>query len=114
MNSRIALITGAAQGIGLACAHALAAHDFKAIAVDIQDGVIQEAADAVGKGAVGLTCDISSPESVTALLDQVEADKRPYGRIIREKLAGEVPNPRICVSKATEKELQTLLTDASD
>lgn len=82
MNSRIALVTGAAQGIGLACAHALAADDFKVIAVDIQDGAIQEAANAVGKGTVGLTCDISSPESVTALFDQVEADHGPVHALV--------------------------------
>ncbi|MEM7709780.1 MAG: SDR family oxidoreductase [Pseudomonadota bacterium] len=71
---RIALITGAAQGIGLACAEALAEDGSTPILVDIKDDVRDAAANLGGHGYV---CDMGDPAAIAALFDAVEAAHGP-------------------------------------
>ena len=61
MAQKIALVTGAAQGIGLACAQALARDGGKVVAVDIQRETVNAAAQDTGHGAVGYHCDLPVP-----------------------------------------------------
>ncbi len=68
----LALVTGGAQGIGLACAQALATDGHKIILADIQDGVVQDAATSLGGDAVGITCDMSDLSAVNAMFDEIE------------------------------------------
>ncbi|MEM9341734.1 MAG: SDR family oxidoreductase [Pseudomonadota bacterium] len=79
MAQRIALVTGGAQGIGLACAKALRADGCSIVLADIKADVT-EAADQLG--AVGLTYDIGEPEQVTALFDRIEADHGPVSVLV--------------------------------
>lgn len=75
---RLALVTGAAQGIGYACAEALTEDNARVILVDIkQDGVIA-AAEKLGNGAVGLSCDMGDPQQILAMFDKVE---REHGNV---------------------------------
>ncbi|MEM7490436.1 MAG: SDR family NAD(P)-dependent oxidoreductase [Pseudomonadota bacterium] len=76
---RIALITGAAQGIGLACAEALAEDGAKVILVDIQDKVRDAAATL---GGAGYVCDMADPDAVLALFDTVEAEHGPVQTLV--------------------------------
>ncbi|MEM7641956.1 MAG: SDR family oxidoreductase [Pseudomonadota bacterium] len=76
---RIALITGAAQGIGYACAEALAEDGCKVILVDIK----AEVRDAAAKlGGAGYVCDMGDPAQITALFDAVEADHGPVHTLV--------------------------------
>ena len=70
----IALVTGAAQGIGLACAQALAADGCRIIAADINGDGARDAAAAIGEDALGYACDMGDANAVHALFDQIEAD----------------------------------------
>jgi 3-oxoacyl-[acyl-carrier protein] reductase len=75
MKDRVALVTGASQGIGRACALALAAGGAKVVAAARQQeklaAVVGEIAASGGTAwAVGL--DVSSPDSVRAALAQAE------------------------------------------
>ncbi|MDD9716101.1 SDR family oxidoreductase [Dinoroseobacter sp. PD6] len=67
----LALITGGAQGIGYACAEALAAEGARIILADIQDSV-QEAAARLG--GAGYPCDMGDAAAVGALFDRIEAE----------------------------------------
>lgn len=82
MADNIALVTGSAQGIGYACAEALAELGAKPILVDINADKVQQAAKQLGQGAAAYTCDIGVPEQIEALFDQVEADHGPVTALV--------------------------------
>ena len=69
-DGKIAVVTGAAQGIGLACAEKLHAEGAKVVMGDVQGDKVAEAAaalDASGATAIGMACDVSSQAEVNAL-----------------------------------------------
>lgn len=81
MNDKrpIALVTGGAQGIGLACAKAIA-NDLNArvVLADINAEGVVKAAEDLGNGAVGLMCDMGDEQAVSGLFDTIEKD---YGYV---------------------------------
>lgn len=79
MTDRIALVTGGAQGIGYACAEALAEDGFHIVLADIKDSVTEAASRLGGKGYV---CDMSRPDQVTALFDRIEAEVGPVSALV--------------------------------
>ncbi len=78
-DTPIAVVTGAAQGIGLACAEALSEDGYKVILVDIQDSV-REAAATVG--GVGMVCDMGDVDAISAMFDTVEAEHGPVAALV--------------------------------
>lgn len=70
----IALVTGAARGIGFACAEALTEDGFLCVLADIDEAGTQEAAAKIGQGAVGMGCDVGDAKAVHALFDRIEAE----------------------------------------
>ncbi|MEP2639290.1 MULTISPECIES: SDR family oxidoreductase [Roseobacteraceae] len=76
----LALITGAAQGIGLACAEALIDEGYDVILSDINaDGVA-----AAGKtlGAPAIVCDMGDLAQVEAMFAQIAADHGPLTALV--------------------------------
>lgn len=82
MSEKIALITGSAQGIGYACAQALAELGAKPVLVDINTAKVNEAAEKLGNGAVAYTCDMGEPAQIESLFDQVESDHGPVSALV--------------------------------
>jgi len=82
MAEKIALVTGAAQGIGYACAEALAEDGYKIVLVDINADGVNEAAQRLGGGAVGLACDMGEPDAIHALFERVEAETGPVAALV--------------------------------
>ena len=80
-DQKIALVTGAAQGIGFACAEAIAESGAKMVLADINaDGV--EAAAAKIPGAVAMTVDMGDTAAVSALFDRIEAEVGPVSVLV--------------------------------
>lgn len=69
-----ALVTGGAQGIGYACAEALAADGHGIILADINAEGVQEAAARLGGNTIAMTCDMGDADAVLAMFDRIEAE----------------------------------------
>ncbi|MFG3708935.1 3-oxoacyl-ACP reductase FabG [Micromonospora sp. NPDC047670] len=71
---RVAVVTGAARGIGAATAHRLAAEGAAVAVVDLDAERSRAVADeitAAGGRAVGIGCDVTDPDAVAATTDRV-------------------------------------------
>ncbi len=69
LSGKIAVITGAAGGIGAATARAMAADGARVVVADVKagEGTVQEIV-ALGGKAVSIACDVAEPDQVTALV----------------------------------------------
>jgi len=81
-DTKIALVTGAAQGIGFACAEAIAETGARMILADINQDGVEAAAEKLGDGAVGMVCDMGDPGQITAMFDKIEADVGPVSTLV--------------------------------
>lgn len=69
LAGKVAVITGAAGGIGAATARAMAADGARVVVADVKagEGTVQEIV-ALGGEAVSIACDVADPDQVTALV----------------------------------------------
>ncbi|MFD1147862.1 2,3-dihydro-2,3-dihydroxybenzoate dehydrogenase [Saccharothrix hoggarensis] len=85
MRDRIALVTGAAGGIGAAVARTLAARGATVAAVDRDPARLAEAVDklvAEGLAVTGYTADVTDHAEVDALVDRVERETGPVDSLV--------------------------------
>lgn len=70
LNGKVAVVTGAASGIGRSMATRFAAEGMKVVMADIEQGPLDEAVAAMPAGAevVSTRCDVSSATDIEALL----------------------------------------------
>jgi NAD(P)-dependent dehydrogenase (short-subunit alcohol dehydrogenase family) len=78
MTAKIALVTGAGSGIGRAAALALAKADFTVVLAGRRLPRLEQVAREAGSGTVGMTADVTDPESVDALFARIAKD---FGRL---------------------------------
>lgn len=76
--SQIAVITGAGRGVGRITAITLAKKGWTVVVAGRDKGAIDAVAKEAGGASVGIVCDVSNPDSVKSLFDQV---KTTFGRI---------------------------------
>lgn len=77
---KVVLVTGAAQGIGLACAARLLAEGARVALLDRDGAAAQAAAGRLGEGAMAIAADLAglAPETARAIVAQVSAR---FGRL---------------------------------
>jgi gluconate 5-dehydrogenase len=81
LNGRVALVTGAAQGLGRAMALALAEAGADTFLADRNEDGVRQTADAVkraGRRAIAHRCDVSDPEQIRDLFQRLDTE---YGQL---------------------------------
>ena len=74
LDGRLALVTGAGSGIGLATAVALADHGARVLLVDRDEAALARAAESI-RGSRSLRCDVSDADAMQRLADEVLASE---------------------------------------
>lgn len=77
-NETVAIVTGAADGIGWATAQRLAADGYHVALLDLRGEAVSARAVELGSAHIGLACDVTSEASVTAAIASVMVK---FGRI---------------------------------
>ena len=78
----IALVTGGAQGIGYACAEAIAESGARIVLADINGEGVDAAAENLGGDTLGIACDMGDPGQISALFDRIERDCGPVSILV--------------------------------
>lgn len=78
LQDTVVIVTGAGQGIGRAIAEKLDAEGAAVAVTDVDETAARETAAGLGGAAVGIGADVTSRESVTAMVEQVHTQ---FGRI---------------------------------
>jgi 3-oxoacyl-[acyl-carrier protein] reductase len=108
LTGRVAVLTGAASGIGRATAHVLSAAGATVVLGDIDEKGAQATADAVasaGGSALPVRTDVTQRADVDALVDRAAGE---YGRVdIMGNIAG-VPHNKM-VADVTDEEFERIL-----
>lgn len=109
MSSPTAMITGAARGIGQACAVALARQGFDIVAADVLDtGETAAAVRELGRQALGVSCDVTSDADRRAAVD---AARRTFGRLdALVNNAGVAPKAREDILAASEESFDFVIS----
>jgi NAD(P)-dependent dehydrogenase (short-subunit alcohol dehydrogenase family) len=73
-EQRVAVVTGAAKGLGFADAQRLATGGYAVVVADLDGAPATEAAETLGGGAIGIQTDVADPAAVDDLFARVDRD----------------------------------------
>lgn len=84
LDGKVAVVTGAAQGLGLAVARMFAEHGARVVIGDLDQARCEEAAASIGGAdvAIGRACDVVDAEAVDALIATAESEFGPLGVMV--------------------------------
>jgi len=83
LEGKVAVITGAAQGIGAAYAEGMAAQGAKVVVTDVADtSAVVERIKAAGGSAIGCHTDVTDNDSLAAMVVQAESEFGPIEILI--------------------------------
>lgn len=71
ISGKVAAITGAASGIGLACARELLNTGVRVVLIDRDENALKELQSELGANAVPLVIDLTNPDSVSTMMPQI-------------------------------------------
>ena len=77
-DSDVAIVTGAARGIGYAISHTLTTLGSTVVMADLDADAVTKAAEKLGDKAVAVTCDVTIEADVARLIDKAWTD---FGRL---------------------------------
>lgn len=104
MNENVALVTGAAMGIGLACAEAFAKAGYMTVMADLKEPVEQAVRLAnEGRRVRAYACDVSDGRAVKQMIEQIAAD---YGRLDAALNNAGIQTPQRPMAEITDEEFQ--------
>lgn len=102
MEEKVALVTGSAMGIGLACAEAFAKAGYITVLADIREPREQvEKLVAEGHKAVAYRCDVSNTQAVKEMIDWIVAT---YGRLDAALNNAGIQTPQRPMAEITDDE----------
>ena len=81
-DKAIALVTGASQGIGLACAEALLEQGVFVVLSDINAEGVEAASSRLGEGSDFIVCDMGDAAAIAAMFDQIEEKHGPVSILV--------------------------------
>ncbi|KAG2417643.1 hypothetical protein HFD88_008862 [Aspergillus terreus] len=81
-SNKLAIVTGAARGIGYATASLLAQHGTRVVLVDLHEDALQRACESIGPQATYKTCDVSDWDQQVALFDWVVKNIGPIDLVV--------------------------------
>lgn len=101
-NGKVALVTGSAMGIGLACAEAFAKAGYITVLADIKEPTVQ-AVKLVEEGyqAVAYRCDVSDTQAVEMMIAWIVAT---YGRLDAAHNNAGIQTPQRPMAEITDEE----------
>lgn len=102
MKNKVAMVTGAAAGIGLACAEAFAKAGATVVLADINEPKEQaEKINAEGYKAVSYRCDVSDTQAVKEMVDWIMAT---FGRLDAALNNAGIQTPQRPMAEITDEE----------
>lgn len=109
---KVALVTGGSKGLGRSMAMALASAGAVVAICGRNRPTLDETVselEAMGAMALGITCDLSSPDAVRAMAEQVETELGTVDVLVNN--AGGAPPPNEFLSTSLDTFLSTLRTN---
>ena len=100
LSGRVAIVTGAAGGIGRATAQAFAAAGAKVVAADVNLAGVEETANEIGENAMAMQVDVADPAACESMVERTVA---AFGRLdILFANAGIAGNPTYTLNQSLE------------
>lgn len=78
LNEKVAIVTGAGQGIGEGIARKLAIEGATVVVSDLNEESAKKVADEIGQNAIAIKCDVSNKEEVDSLIAKT---MEKFGRV---------------------------------
>lgn len=98
VDSRVAIVTGAARGIGFATASLLAQNGARVVLVDLREDELREACAKIGLQSTYHVCDVSDWDQQVALFDQVKSTIGPIDLLV----CNAAVNPEIALLQTSD------------
>jgi len=93
LAGQTALVTGASRGVGLAVAGALGRVGAGVALVARSHGEVRQAAADIGERAVGVSCDVTSPEAFFSAVADIQERLGPLDLVVHSAGTADVIGP---------------------